>query len=32
MTIEEFSKLDTTFNPATFISKCNHVFVNIFQQ
>lgn len=30
MTIEEFSKLDTTFNPATFISKCNHVFIKYF--
>ena len=30
MTIEEFSKLDTTFNPATFTSKCNHVFIKYF--
>lgn len=30
MTVEEFSKLDKTFNPATFISKCNHVFIKYF--
>lgn len=27
MTIEELSKLDNTFSQATFVSKCNHVFI-----
>ena len=30
MTIEEFSKLDKDFNPTTFISKCNHIFIKYF--
>ena len=27
MTLQELTNLDKTFNPATFISKCNHVFI-----
>lgn len=30
MTIEEFSKIDNTFNAASFISKCNNIFIKYF--
>ena len=30
MTIEEFANIDNTFNSASFISKCNNIFIKYF--